>query len=85
MMFKGSKMDFVIKLKGEFHGYYTGLYRVNKANYVTCTDDIKNKRVKKYKKRETAERHIEEIEDSSSFDSRFDNKNIICEIVKVEE
>ena len=43
MMFKGSRMSFVIKLKGEFHGYYTGLYRVNEADYVACTDDIKNK------------------------------------------
>ena len=83
MMFKGSRMSFVIKLKGEFHGYYTGLYRVNEADYVACTDDIKNKRVKKYKKRETAERHIEEIKDSPSFDIR--TKNIICEIVEVEE
>ena len=85
MMIKGSRMDFVIKLKGDFHGYYTGLYQLNHEYYVGCIDDIKDKRVKTYKKRETAERHIEEIEESSSFDSRFGNANIICEIVKVEE
>lgn len=78
-------MYFVIKLKGEFHGYYTGLYLLNHEYYVGCIDDIKNKRVKKYKKRETAEKHVEEIKESSSFDSRFGNENIICEIVEVEE
>ena len=78
-MIKGSRMDFVIKLKGEFHGYYTGLYQLNHEYYVACIDDIK------YKKRETAEKHVEEIKESSSFDSRFGNENIICEIVEVEE
>lgn len=85
MMFKGSRMDFVIKLKGEFHGYYAGLYRLNGQSYVGCVDVISNKKVKKYKKRKTAEKHIEEIKNSASFEKKFGSGNIICEIVEVEE
>lgn len=85
MMFKGSRMDFVIKLKGEFCGYYAGLYRQNGQSYVGCVDVINNEKVKRYKKKETAERHIEEIKGSASFETRFGNANIICEIVEVEE
>lgn len=85
MMFKGSRMDFVIKLKGEFSGYYTGLYQLYGQYYVGCLDDIKNKKVKKYKKRKTAEKHIEEIKDSASFEKKYNKENIICEIVEVEE
>ena len=85
MMFKGSRMDFVIKLKGEFHGYYAGLYRLNGQSYVGCVDCINNKKVKRYKKKETAERHIEEIKSSASFKITFGNENIICEIMKVEK
>ena len=85
MMFKGSRMDFVIKLKGEFHGYYTGLYRLNGQSYVGGTDCINNKKVKRYKKKETAERHIEEIKDSASFEIKHNTENIICEIVEVEK
>ena len=76
-------MDFVIKLKGEFHGYYTGLYRHHGQSYVGCVDVI-DKRVKKYKKRKTAEKHIEEIKGSASFEIRYSIENIICEIVEVE-
>ena len=85
MMFKGSRMDFVIKLKGELYGYYAGLYRLHGQSYVGCVDDINDENVKKYKKRKTAEKHIEEIKDSASFERRFGGENIICEIVEVEE
>ena len=78
-------MTFVIKLKGEFRGYYAGLYRINGQSYVGCVDDIKNKKVKKYKKRKTAEKHIEEIKDSASFEIKYHIPNIICEIIEVEE
>ena len=77
-------MSFVIKLKGGFHGYYTGLYRVNYEHYVGCTNDIKDENVKKFKKRETAERHIEKIEDTSTF-AYTRTQETICEIVEVEE
>ena len=49
-MFKGSRMSFVIKLKGKFYGYYTGLYRLNGQSYVGCVDVINDEKVKKYKK-----------------------------------
>ena len=78
-------MDFVIKLKGEFCGYYVGLYRQDGQSYVGCVDVINDKKVKRCKKKETAERLIEEIKGSASFEKRFGNGNIICEIVKVEE
>lgn len=78
-------MYFVIKLKGEFCGYFAGLYRLHGQSYVGCVDVINDEKVKKYKKKETAERGIEEIKDSASFDSKFGNANIICEIVEVEE
>lgn len=77
-------MTFVIKLKGEFRGYYAGLYRLNGQSYVGCFDDIKNTKVKKYKKRKIAEKHIEEIKESASFEKRFGSENIICEIMEVE-
>lgn len=84
MMFKGSKMTFVIKLKGEFRGYYTGLYRHQGQSFVGCADVINDKRVKKYKKRETAEKHIKEIKGSVSYEIIYGTENIICEIVEVE-
>jgi hypothetical protein len=85
MMIKGSRMDFLIKLKGEFCGYYAGLYRQDGQSYVGCVDVINDKKVKRCKKKETAERLIEEIKGSASFEKRFGNENIICEIVEVEE
>ena len=85
MMIKGSRMDFVIKLKGEFRGYYPGLYRLHGQSYVCCVDVINDKKVKRCKKKETAERLIEEIKGSASFEKRFGIENIICEIVEVEE
>lgn len=84
-MIKGSRMDFVIKLKGEFCGYYAGLYRLHGQSYVGCVDVINDEKVKRCKKKETAERLIEEIKGSASFEKRFGNGNIICEIVEVEE
>ena len=30
-MFKGNRMDFVIKLKDEFHGYYAGAFLQKKT------------------------------------------------------
>ena len=53
-------MDFVIKLKGEFRGYYAGLYRLDGQSFVGCVDDINDEKVKRYKKKETAEKNIEE-------------------------
>jgi hypothetical protein len=78
-------MTFVIKLKGEFDGYYAGLYRIDGQSYVGCADVVYDKKVKHYKKRKTAEKHIEEIKSSASFEIRYGCKNIICEIVEVEE
>ena len=78
-------MYFVIKLKGEFHGYYTGLYQLYGQRYVGCAYVINDKKVKRYKKKETAERHIKKIKDSASFEIKFRKENIICEIVEVEE
>ena len=85
MMFKGSRMDFVIKLKREFRGYYAGFYRIDGQSFVGCVDDINDKKVKRFKRKETAEKHIEEIKDSASFEKKFGSENIICEIVEVEE
>ena len=76
-------MDFVIKLKGEFRGYYAGLYRLDGQSFVGCVDDINDEKVKRFKKKETAEKHIEEIKKSASFEIRYGCENIICEIVKV--
>lgn len=78
-------MSFVIKLKREFSGYYTGLYQLHGQSFVGCLYDIKNKKVKKYKKRKTAEKHVEEIKSSASFEIKYNIPNIICEIVEVEE
>ena len=50
-MIKGSRMDFVIKLKGEFRGYYAGLYQLHGQSYVGCVDVINDKKVKRCKKR----------------------------------
>ena len=85
MMFKGSRMDFVIKLKGDFRGYYAGLYRFHGQSFVGCVDDVNDENVKRYKNKKTAEKHIEEIKASASFEKRFGSENIICEIVEVEE
>ena len=41
------------------------------------------KEAKEYTGKEAAEKHIEEIEKSASFEIRYGCKNIICEIVEV--
>lgn len=76
-------MSFAIKLRGEFRGYYAGLYRLDGQRFVGCVDAIDDKKVKKYKSEEAAKKHIEEIEKSASFEIRYGCKNIICEIVEV--
>lgn len=78
-------MTFVIKLKGDFDGYYAGLYRIDGQSYVGCCAGIYDRKVKKYKKRKTAEKHIEEIKNSTSFEIRHNTENIICEIMETEE
>ena len=78
-------MSFVIKLKGDFDGYYTGLYRIGGQSYVGCADVVYDNKVKTYKRRKTAEKHIEEIKKSASFEVRHGAANIIFKIVEVTE
>lgn len=72
-------MTFVIKLKGDFYGYYAGLYRIDGQSFVGCVDDINNEKVKRYKKKETAEKHIEEIKNRLSnileYIEKLENEN----------
>lgn len=77
-------MSFAIKLKGDFTGYYSGLYRFEGQSCVGCVPSVHDEKAKIYKKKETAEKHIEEIKKSSSFQVRNGYENIVCELVEVE-
>lgn len=78
-------MSFVIKLKGEFKGYYAGLYLLHGQSFVGCVDDINDKHIQKYKKRCTAKKHIEEIKNSASYEKKCNGENIICSILEISD